>query len=159
MAQTHFIFKYLTLGWSAYLLTHILWSCLFIVHVYLLLYMLLHPGSPSQTGTGTLMVSLMDVNDNYPEFAADYRPVIYENQSPGLVVVTVSAEDNDTALNGPPFEFWLPQCSGPCPCSANPSCADFSFKFIPGLWTVYNNNYNERFKLRRKMSKQTKRRR
>jgi len=90
-------------------------------------------GTPSQTGTGTLIVHLMDVNDNFPEFATDYHPVVYENRPAGQTVVQISAEDQDTRSNGPPFEFWLP-CGGGCPCPANPSCADFSFKFVPGTY-------------------------
>ena len=85
-----------------------------------------------QTGTGTLIVHLMDVNDNFPEFATNYRPVVYENRPPGHTVVEIIAEDRDTRSNGPPFEFWLP-CGGGCPCPGNPSCADFSFKFVPGM--------------------------
>jgi hypothetical protein len=88
-------------------------------------------GVPVQTGTGTLIVNLMDVNDNYPEFSGIYRPIIYENQPAGQVVIHISAVDRDTASNGPPFEFWLP-CGGACPCHANPVCRDFSFKFLPG---------------------------
>jgi len=88
-------------------------------------------GTPVQTGTGTLIVHLMDVNDNFPEFAMDYHPVVYENRPPGHTVIKISAEDRDTRSNGPPFEFWLP-CGGGCPCRGNPSCADFSFKFVPG---------------------------
>ena len=90
-------------------------------------------GSPVQTGTGTLIVHLMDVNDNFPEFAEDYHPVIYENRPPGRTVIEIIAEDRDTRSNGPPFEFWLP-CGGGCPCPGNPSCADFSFKFVPGMY-------------------------
>jgi len=89
-------------------------------------------GTPAQTGTGTLIVHLMDVNDNFPEFAMQYHPVVYENRPPGHTVIEVIAEDRDTRSNGPPFEFWLP-CGGGCPCPGNPSCADFSFKFVPGM--------------------------
>ena len=44
-------------------------------------------GVPSLTGTATLIVTLTDVNDNFPVFAENYRPVIYENEPPGQFVV------------------------------------------------------------------------
>jgi len=86
-------------------------------------------GVPAQTGTGTVFVTLLDVNDNPPQFADDYRPVVYENQLPSQSVITVSAVDQDGPANGPPFEFWLP-CHGDC-CDENPTCADFDFTFVP----------------------------
>jgi len=92
------------------------------------------PGVPAQTGVGTLFVILTDVNDNAPQFAEDYRPVVYENQPSGHRVVEVSAVDRDTALNGPLFEMWIP-CSGGCPCSDNPACQHFSFRYKPGRWS------------------------
>ncbi|ESN95524.1 hypothetical protein HELRODRAFT_179299 [Helobdella robusta] len=88
-------------------------------------------GNPPQTGRGTLMISLLDVNDNPPEFAAIYQPVVYENKPAEQMVIMVSAVDRDSAANGAPFELWLP-CGGACPCQANPTCADFGFTFIPG---------------------------
>jgi len=90
-----------------------------------------YTGEPSQTGTGTLIVHLVDVNDNYPQFADDYRPVLYENLPPGRAVIEVSATDRDTLTNGPPFELFLP-CSGECPCHANPTCNEFAFRYIQG---------------------------
>jgi hypothetical protein len=90
------------------------------------------PGSPTQTGVGTLIVNLMDINDNFPTFAQDYRPVIYENEPPGRTVAIISAIDKDTATNGPPFEMWLP-CGGGCPCPDNPVCGLFDFKFEAGM--------------------------
>ena len=73
----------------------------------------------------------MDINDNFPVFAEDYHPVIYENEPPGRTVAIISAIDKDTATNGPPFEMWLP-CGGGCPCRDNPVCSLFDFKFESG---------------------------
>ncbi len=83
-----------------------------------------------------LMVMVTDINDNAPQFAADYRPVVYENRPAGQMIITVSAVDPDTATNGPPFEFWLP-CHGMCPCDENPTCADFGFQFVPSMSGVF----------------------
>jgi len=91
--------------------------------------MLARTGEPAQTGTGTVFVTLLDVNDNAPVFADDYRPVVYENQPSSRSVITLSAVDRDGPTNGPPFEFWLP-CHGVC-CDENPTCQDFDFTFIP----------------------------
>lgn len=88
-------------------------------------------GTPAQTGTGTLILTLEDVNDNYPVFAEDYRPVIYEEEPPRSIVI-INGQDKDTLTNGPPFTMWVP-CDGACPCVENPSCADFEFIFTPGM--------------------------
>jgi len=93
-------------------------------------------GFPALTGTGTVFVTLLDVNDNAPEFAADYRPVVYENQPPSQSVITISAVDRDGPANGPPFEFWLP-CHGAC-CDENPTCGDFDFTFVPSEQVKYS---------------------
>jgi len=74
-------------------------------------------------------VSLLDVNDNAPRFADDYRPVVAENQPASRPVITVSAVDLDGPANGPPFEFWTP-CRGEC-CDDDPTCRDFEFTFVP----------------------------
>ncbi|GFR69872.1 neural-cadherin [Elysia marginata] len=73
-------------------------------------------GDPRQTGTATLMVMVTDVNDNFPEFKEDYRPVVYENMKPGengvsfpLHVIEIFAKDRDTDKFGGPFEFGLPK--------------------------------------------------
>lgn len=36
-------------------------------------------------------MTLRDINDNFPEFAQNYRPVIYEQEERGQTVVTISA--------------------------------------------------------------------
>ena len=83
------------------------------------------------TGTGTLTVSVLDINDNYPIFADDnYAPVIQENVDPPLPIIEVSARDLDGPNNGPLFRFWQP-CYGACPCASNPTCEQFAVKFIP----------------------------
>ena len=61
------------------------------------------------TSTATLIVNVLDVNDNAPQFKYDYRPVVPENEPPELFVIEVEAYDPDdyAAGNGPPFMFAL----------------------------------------------------
>ncbi|KAK1161935.1 neural-cadherin-like [Acipenser oxyrinchus oxyrinchus] len=72
-------------------------------------------GSPAQTGSATMQLPLIDVNDNGPEFEAAYMPVVWEN-APGPQIVRMNqtslllhAVDRDIAENGSPFSFSLPQ--------------------------------------------------
>ncbi|XP_041123428.1 neural-cadherin [Polyodon spathula] len=72
-------------------------------------------GSPAHTGSATVQLPLIDVNDNGPEFEAAYMPVVWENV-PGPQIVRMNqtslllhAVDRDIAENGPPFSFSLPQ--------------------------------------------------
>ncbi|KAJ8343652.1 hypothetical protein SKAU_G00309810 [Synaphobranchus kaupii] len=71
-------------------------------------------GSPAQTGSVTVQLSLLDVNDNGPEFEITYMPVVWENV-PGPQVVHLNQTstllhvvDRDSAENGPPFFFTVP---------------------------------------------------
>ncbi|XP_006274014.3 neural-cadherin [Alligator mississippiensis] len=70
-------------------------------------------GQPALTGSATVFVALQDVNDNEPEFEAQYNPVIWENTAPPQIVqmnetsTLLYAKDRDTATNGPPFSFHL----------------------------------------------------
>uniref|UniRef100_A0A4W4H274 Cadherin domain-containing protein n=1 Tax=Electrophorus electricus TaxID=8005 RepID=A0A4W4H274_ELEEL len=71
-------------------------------------------GDPPLTGTATIQMSLLDVNDNGPEFEAAYAPVVWENV-PGPQVVHLNASstllraiDRDSAENGSPFSFSVP---------------------------------------------------
>ncbi|XP_035250729.1 neural-cadherin-like [Anguilla anguilla] len=71
-------------------------------------------GSPAQTGSVTVQLSLLDVNDNGPEFEMAYMPVVWENV-PGPQIVHLNQTstllhvvDRDSAENGPPFTFTLP---------------------------------------------------
>ena len=63
---------------------------------------------PQNTGTATLTVTVLDVNDNFPDFAQSIVPTIKENVVyTNGEVTTFSAKDADTSDNGPPFTFEL----------------------------------------------------
>uniref|UniRef100_A0A8C6T609 Si:dkey-22o22.2 n=1 Tax=Neogobius melanostomus TaxID=47308 RepID=A0A8C6T609_9GOBI len=36
-------------------------------------------GEPALTGTAIVMLTVLDINDNAPEFEADYKPIVWEN--------------------------------------------------------------------------------
>ncbi|XP_063804777.1 neural-cadherin-like [Pseudophryne corroboree] len=71
-------------------------------------------GSPAQTGTVTVFLDLLDVNDNGPMFEGIYKPIVWENAPwPQTIRVNESssllhAVDLDSPENGPPFHFSLP---------------------------------------------------
>lgn len=71
-------------------------------------------GTPALTGTATIQLSLVDVNDNGPEFEATYAPVVMENvPGPQLVMLNQTSPllhvmDRDAEENGGPFTFALP---------------------------------------------------
>ncbi|OWF51064.1 cadherin-related tumor suppressor-like [Mizuhopecten yessoensis] len=60
-----------------------------------------HPG-PLLTGTGTVIVTVADVNDNSPifEHSGTYVGHILENEDPMTSILTVQATDADNGLNG-----------------------------------------------------------
>ncbi|XP_053127320.1 neural-cadherin-like [Hemicordylus capensis] len=71
-------------------------------------------GLPAQTGSVTILIDLLDVNDNGPRFEALYTPVVWEN-TPGPQLVYMNptssllwAFDPDSDGNGPPFLFFFP---------------------------------------------------
>lgn len=67
-------------------------------------------GTPPRTSTATLSVTVLDVNDNAPQFADDHETVvtITEGDSPRVVTVLRAQDvDNHTAGHGPPFTFQL----------------------------------------------------
>uniref|UniRef100_A0ACB8EA14 Uncharacterized protein n=1 Tax=Sphaerodactylus townsendi TaxID=933632 RepID=A0ACB8EA14_9SAUR len=71
-------------------------------------------GLPAQTGSVTISIDLLDVNDNGPGFEAMYTPVVWENTpGPQLVYMTPTSNllwafDPDSDDNGPPFMFSMP---------------------------------------------------
>nr|XP_057915926.1 cadherin-7-like isoform X2 [Doryrhamphus excisus] len=62
---------------------------------------------PNQIGKGLAIVTVLDVNDNAPVFAIDYETLLCENTTPGTVIQTVSAVDEDEPQNGHRFYFAL----------------------------------------------------
>uniref|UniRef100_A0A3Q3FZU7 Cadherin domain-containing protein n=1 Tax=Labrus bergylta TaxID=56723 RepID=A0A3Q3FZU7_9LABR len=70
-------------------------------------------GSPSLTGSAIVMVTVLDINDNGPEFEAPYRPVVWENMAAPQAVqmndtsTLLHATDRDTSANGGPFSIRL----------------------------------------------------
>ena len=71
-------------------------------------------GTPACTGSVTVLINLLDVNDNGPRFEAPYMPVVWENiLKPEIVYMNhtsklLHAFDPDSEENGPPFTFSLP---------------------------------------------------
>uniref|UniRef100_A0A8D3D467 Si:ch211-186j3.6 n=1 Tax=Scophthalmus maximus TaxID=52904 RepID=A0A8D3D467_SCOMX len=71
-------------------------------------------GVPPLTGSATVQLPLLDVNDNGPEFEAAYSPIVFENVMGPQVVrlnqtsTLLRAVDRDSPENGPPFHFTIP---------------------------------------------------
>uniref|UniRef100_A0A8C9UCH5 Cadherin domain-containing protein n=1 Tax=Serinus canaria TaxID=9135 RepID=A0A8C9UCH5_SERCA len=58
-------------------------------------------GRPSLTGTMELVISVLDVNDNAPQFNQSvYNVVLLENATQGTLVARVNATDSDTGIYG-----------------------------------------------------------
>lgn len=70
-------------------------------------------GSPQLTGTAIVMVTILDINDNGPEFEVSYKPVVWENTPAPQAVrmnetsLLLHATDRDTSTNGGPFSIRL----------------------------------------------------
>lgn len=70
-------------------------------------------GSPPLTGTAIVMVTVLDINDNGPEFEVPYKPVVWENTAAPQAVrmnetsLLLHATDRDTSTNGGPFSIRL----------------------------------------------------
>ncbi|XP_049642841.1 protocadherin beta-17-like [Suncus etruscus] len=58
-------------------------------------------GSPPRTGTSLVLIMVLDINDNAPEFAQLlYEVQVPENSPIGSLVITVSARDLDAGTHG-----------------------------------------------------------
>ncbi|XP_049729830.1 protocadherin beta-15-like [Elephas maximus indicus] len=58
-------------------------------------------GAPPKTGTALVLIDVLDVNDNAPEFEQPlYHVQVPENSPLRSLIVTVSARDLDTGING-----------------------------------------------------------
>ncbi|RVE63047.1 hypothetical protein OJAV_G00163090 [Oryzias javanicus] len=70
-------------------------------------------GHPPLMGTAIVMVTVLDMNDNGPEFEAPYKPVVWENTpAPQAVRMNETSfllhiTDRDTSTNGSPFSVRL----------------------------------------------------
>lgn len=70
-------------------------------------------GSPPLTGTAIVVVTVLDVNDNGPEFEVPYKPVVWENTAAPQPVrmnetsLLLHATDRDTSTNSGPFSIRL----------------------------------------------------
>uniref|UniRef100_A0A673XXT8 Neural-cadherin-like n=1 Tax=Salmo trutta TaxID=8032 RepID=A0A673XXT8_SALTR len=86
---------------------------------YQLVVMATDRGSPALTGSATVQLSLLDVNDNGPELEVAYTPVLWENSpAPQLVWLNQTSTllhviDRDSPENGPPFSLALPHPYAP----------------------------------------------
>ncbi|XP_052011507.1 protocadherin beta-14 [Apodemus sylvaticus] len=61
----------------------------------------LDSGSPPKTGTTQVVIVVLDINDNAPEFAQGlYEVQVQENSPVGSLVITVSARDLDAGTHG-----------------------------------------------------------
>ncbi|XP_056138216.1 neural-cadherin-like [Lampris incognitus] len=83
------------------------------VPVYELVVIATDQGTPALTGSATIHLPLLDMNDNGPELEATYTPVVWEN-SPAPQVVWLNRTssllqvvDRDSPDHGPPFSLSL----------------------------------------------------
>nr|XP_023651622.1 protocadherin Fat 4 [Paramormyrops kingsleyae] len=74
--------------------------------VYNLTLLAIDTGSPSATGSATLIVTLEDINDNGPTLVTT-RGQVMENQRAGTPVMTLSSIDPDLPPNQGPFTYSL----------------------------------------------------
>uniref|UniRef100_A0A2K5Q1K7 FAT atypical cadherin 4 n=1 Tax=Cebus imitator TaxID=2715852 RepID=A0A2K5Q1K7_CEBIM len=63
-------------------------------------------GTPSATGSASLLVTLEDINDNGPVLTVSEGEVM-ENKRPGTLVMTLQSTDPDLPPNQGPFTYYL----------------------------------------------------
>ncbi|XP_059919417.1 protocadherin Fat 4 [Gadus macrocephalus] len=80
--------------------------------VYNLTVLAVDTGSPSATGSATLIVNLEDINDNGPTLTTVSAEVM-ENQRAGTLVATLTASDPDLSPNQGPFAYSLHNTGSP----------------------------------------------
>ncbi|XP_072114393.1 cadherin-7a isoform X2 [Mobula birostris] len=68
--------------------------------------------NPAQVGRGSVHISLVDVNDNVPEFPMEYETFVCENTNHGKIIQKISAVDRDKPLSGHHFYFSLAPGAG-----------------------------------------------
>ncbi|XP_047209457.1 protocadherin alpha-5-like isoform X8 [Girardinichthys multiradiatus] len=58
-------------------------------------------GTPAKTGTMALIINVLDINDNAPEFSKTlYKASVHENVTIGTSIITLTAKDLDAGMNG-----------------------------------------------------------
>lgn len=76
------------------------------IPIYSLIVGAIDTGTPPQTGTATVKISVTDVNDNGPIFdVMNFNGAVYENEPPNTSIATLSANDPDLPPNGAPFSY------------------------------------------------------
>ncbi|XP_054696703.1 cadherin-13 isoform X3 [Grus americana] len=80
-------------------------------NIYTALFLAIDSGNPPATGTGTLHITLEDVNDNVPSLYPTLAKVC--DDAKDLKVVVLGASDKDLHPNTDPFKFELSKQSGP----------------------------------------------
>ncbi|XP_027864172.1 protocadherin alpha-12-like isoform X12 [Xiphophorus couchianus] len=58
-------------------------------------------GTPARSGTMDLIINVLDINDNAPEFSKTlYKASVYENVTIGTSIIAMTATDLDAGMNG-----------------------------------------------------------
>ncbi|KAB0362081.1 hypothetical protein FD754_006237, partial [Muntiacus muntjak] len=74
--------------------------------IYNLTVLAVDSGTPSATGSASLLVTLEDINDNGPMLTISEGEVM-ENKRPGTLVMTLQSTDPDLPPNQGPFTYYL----------------------------------------------------